>query len=185
MTEIRLDKFRRDNYGDLIAWIDTEETLMQFAGPLFKFPLTSMQLDNSLSDNKRFAFRIVNNQTNLPIGHSEVYLSENTAKLGRILIGDKEQRGKGLGKEIVRMLLEFVFSKTDKEIVELNVFDWNIGAIKCYEKVGFAINPHQKLERKVKDQTWIAVNMTIDKFSYQSINKTTANSALAQGRLDV
>ena len=47
--------------------------------------------------------------------------------------------------------------------VELNVFDWNIGAIKCYEKVGFIINQDRNLQRKVKNEMWTAINMRMNK----------------------
>lgn len=167
---IRFENFCNDNYADLISWVDSEETLMQFAGPSYNFPLTPEQLDISLSDKNRIAFRIVGNETNLSMGHCEVYLSGNSAKIGRILIGDKEQRGKGLGKQIVNLLLEHIFSKLNITTVELNVFDWNTSAIKCYEKIGFTINPNKKLERKIKDETWTAIKMIIakEKWPYRS-----------------
>ncbi len=44
----------------------------------------------------------------------------------------------------------------------ISVFDWNTSAIKCYEKVGFIINPNKKLVRIIKNEVWIAINMTID-----------------------
>jgi RimJ/RimL family protein N-acetyltransferase len=142
---------------------------MQFAGPAFSFPLTNEQLDKSLSDKNRFAFRVVNDKTNFSIGHSEIYLTDQSAYLGRILIGDKEQRGKGLGRQIVNLLLDFIFSNLDKTKVELNVFDWNIGAIKCYEKVGFVINPDKKNQRKIKNEIWTALNMSIDKSKWKEL----------------
>jgi RimJ/RimL family protein N-acetyltransferase len=170
---IRLEKFTSANYADLISWIDSEESLMQFGGPLFKFPLTNEQLDTSLSDPQRVAFCIVSNETNKSIGHCEIYLSGESARIGRILIGDIAYRGKGLCPQIVNLLLDNVFFKFNKPVAELNVFDWNKGAIKCYEKVGFAINPNKVLERKVKDQTWLALNMTIDRHSYKQTSGTT------------
>jgi len=166
-AKIRLEQFGRENYADLVAWVESEEALMQFAGPLLKFPLTAEQLDVSLSDKNRIAFRVVDNETNQGIGHAEIYLSENLARLGRILIGDKAHRGKGLGQQIVSLLLEFSFTNFDISMVELNVFDWNTVAIKCYEKVGFTINPGKTIERKLKDKTWIAINMTIVRWRYE------------------
>jgi RimJ/RimL family protein N-acetyltransferase len=168
-VKTRLNKFNRENYASLIAWVETEEDLMQFAGPLLKFPLTPQQLDASLSDKNRIAFTVVDDETNLTIGHAETYLTENTVKIGRILIGSKALRGKGLGQQIIEMLLDFSFTNFDRTVVELNVFDWNISAIKCYEKAGFTINPGKTLERKVKDKTWTALNMTIDKKRYEQI----------------
>jgi len=164
---IRLEKFGKENYDDLISWIDSEEALMQFAGPLFTFPLNAEQLDKSLEDDKRIAFRIVDNESNKGIGHAEIYLLEETAKVGRILIGDTAHRGKGLCQTIMRLLLDYAFAHLNREKIELNVFDWNKGAIRCYEKVGFVLNPDKTLLRKVKDQTWTAINMTIDKTTYR------------------
>ena len=167
---IRLEKFDKDFYADLISWVNSEEELMQFAGPAFNFPLTNQQLDESLSDKNRIAFRIVDDNTNLSIGHAEIYLTDQSAYLGRILIANKEQRGKGLGQQIVHLLLDFVFSKHGKTKAELNVFDWNIAAIKCYEKAGFVINPIKKHERKIKNEIWTAINMTIDKSKWQELH---------------
>jgi len=166
---IRLETFTIEDYPNLISWVCTEEQLMQFAGPAFIFPLTKEQLEISLSDNNRFAFRVVNCKTNITIGHSEIYLTDQSAYLGRIIIGDKEQRGKGVGQQIVNSLLDYVFSKLDKIKVELNVFDWNVEAIKCYEKAGFIINPNKKNERQIKNQIWTAINMTIDKSRWQKL----------------
>lgn len=174
---IRLERFHKDSYAALVSWVDSEETLMQFAGPAFHFPLTDEQLDKSLSDKNRFAFRAVDDKTNVPVGHGEIYLTEHSAHLGRVLIGKKEQRGKGLGQQIVNLLLDFTFSNLERTKLELNVFDFNIGAIKCYEKVGFVINPDKKLERKINGETWIALNMIIDKASWQEFqtNKKAAH----------
>ena len=160
---IILQKFTKSDYKRLISWIDTAETLMQFAGPGFTFPLTSEQIDDSLSDNKRFAFKVIDTESGDCIGHSEIYLTGTSASLGRILIGDKQLRGKGLGKTIVEQLLDYCYNTLNQRQAELNVFDWNINAIKCYEKVGFTINPEKKLERKINGETWVALNMTFDK----------------------
>lgn len=168
---VRLEEFGKSNYADLISWVESEEALMQFAGPAFTFPLTPERLDVSLSDKNRIAFRIVSTETNLGIGHSEIYLSGRSVKVGRILIGDELQRGKGMGKQIINLLLEYTFSNLGRTNVELNVFDWNTSAIKCYEKVGFVINPDKKLERKIKDEIWTAINMTIDREKWYELQK--------------
>ena len=169
---IRLEKFDKEFYRDLICWVDSEEALMQFAGPAFTFPLTNEQLDISVSEKNRHSFRVIENGTNLSIGHCEIFLTDTSARLGRILIGDKEQRGKGLGKQVVNLLLDFAFHNLDRTKAELNVFDFNIIAIKCYEKVGFVINPNKKLERKINDKTWTALNMTINKTDWQLLQTT-------------
>lgn len=164
---IRLEKFGKEFYADLISWIDSEKTLMQFAGPEFNFPLTNEQLDKSLSDKNRYAFRVVNTNTNRSIGYAEIYLTENLVYFGRILIGDRKQRGKQIGQRILNLLLDFTFSNLNRTKVELNVFDWNLQAIKCYEKVGFVINQDRKVERIINNEIWTTISMTMDKATWQ------------------
>ena len=171
---IIIEEFTEKDFKNLITWIDSKEELMQFAGPQLKFPLTNEQLQETLTNKNVFAFKIVENSKNSPIGHAEIFIKDNSFALARILIGDKKMRGKGLGKIIVDKLLEFGFNNFDKNTAELNVFDWNVSAIKCYEKVGFEVNPNLKFERKINDETWIAINMRIDKNKWQEIkNKKT------------
>ena len=50
---------------------------------------------------------------------------------------------------------------------EVNVFDWNIAAIKCYEKAGFMMNAGKISSRRIKDQTWVVLNMTLDKATWE------------------
>ena len=160
---IALQPFVATCYKRLIEWINSEESLMQFAGPAFAFPLTKDQLEKSLSDKNRFAFSVVDESRKEPIGHAEIYLAETSVYLGKILIGDKSFRGKGIGQQVVALLLEYAFLNLEQSVAELNVFDWNVGAIRCYEKCGFVINPNKKLERKVNGKIWIAVNMRLTK----------------------
>jgi RimJ/RimL family protein N-acetyltransferase len=160
---IQLQQFEKGGYATLISWVDNPEMLMQFAGPALVFPLTEEQLDQSLSDTNRFAFTIADTATGAPVGYAEINLTDKTACLGRILIGDKSMRGKGLGTQVVQLLLAYAFSRFDKTVAELNVFNWNTAAIKCYEKAGFTINPGKKLERKINGETWTAINMVINK----------------------
>ena len=169
---IKLEPFTKSAYADFISWINSEEMLMQVTGPTLSFPLTIEQLDKSLADKNRFAFSVIEVETGENIGHCEIYLLEDSAKLGRIIIGNKNKKGKGYGKQIVNALIQFVFNNLDKKKIELNVFEWNIEAIKCYERVGFKINPDKILERKIKEQTWMALNMILDNEAWNKNNLT-------------
>lgn len=168
---IKLAPFEISDFDKLISWIDSEEMLLQFSGPAFTFPLTNGQLKINLEDKNRFAYRVVDLSTKSMIGYSEIYLSDKTsALLGRIIIGEPEFRGKGFGQQIVKNLLEISFNQFEIEKAELNVFDWNINAIKCYEKVGFTINPDKIYTREIKGEIWTAMNMVIDKSSWKRKN---------------
>ena len=161
---IELKPFRKDDFSTLIKWIDKEDDLIQFAGNIFSFPLTDSQLDEYLTDLNRNAFKVVDKADNSIIGHSEIYLNENrTAKLCRILIGNPKFRGKGLGQEIVKELVRISFESYNAKKIELNVYDWNTSAIKCYEKVGFKIMNGITKTTEIENKIWTAINMTITK----------------------
>jgi RimJ/RimL family protein N-acetyltransferase len=176
---IKLEPFTKSDFTRLISWIDNLEELVQFAGPNFSFPLTTEQLEKYLSDENSFAFKIIETGSNKTIGHCEIYKSESSAKLCRILIGEKIFRGRGLGAEIVNQLLEKSFMQFNYSLAELNVYDWNIGAIKCYEKSGFKINTDKTKIIIVDGKPWTSLNMIITKAEWLSkFSTVTARSNL-------
>jgi RimJ/RimL family protein N-acetyltransferase len=167
---IRLEPFERPDFDTLISWIPDEEMLVQFAGFIFNFPLTAQQLYLYLEDKNRFAYKVVESSTNKTLGHAEILLpGKKTAALCRIIIGNPENRHQGLGQIIIKNLLEISFNQLEAEKCELNVFDWNKAAIKCYENTGFVINEDKIQERNVNGETWTALNMEMDKMKWESM----------------
>lgn len=172
---IKIESFGPEDFSRLISWIDSEETLVQFAGSMFSFPLTNQQLENYLTDQNRNAYKIISAEHNAVIGHGEVYArDDDTAILCRILIGPVTYRGKGFGQRIVRELLNVTFNELGRISAELNVYDWNIPAIKCYEKTGFTINEGQKRSTTVNGKVWTALNMRINKMDWEELMQKEA-----------
>ena len=168
---IRLEKFGKQDYPNLIRWIDSEEVLVQIAGRQMSFPVTEEQLDLSQADKDRNAFSIIDIETGKSIGHCELYLLENSAKIDRLIIGDASMKGKGLCHQIIKLLLDYGFNDLKQSTIELNVFDWNTVAIRCYEKSGFRKNPGKTMEFQINNDTkWIAFNMSIDKTTYKALD---------------
>ena len=60
-----------------------------------------------------------------------------SAVAGRFLIGREEDRGKGYGLQALREIVRIGFEEFGLKAVFLSVFDFNKGAIRCYEKAGF------------------------------------------------
>ena len=156
---ITLQPFTPSDFVRLMGWTRSEKMLAQFAGPIFHYPLTEEQLYVYLAEPQRRAFTVLYQQR--PVGHAEVMLSEDgVAKLCRLLIGEPEDRGKGLGEQMVRALIKLCWRKYNVREIELNVYDWNAGAIRCYEKVGFvqtSVNPSAQTDDKV----WTVINMRL------------------------
>ena len=170
---IKLVPFKEEDFEKLISWIENEKILVQFAGAVvFTYPLTKEQLETYIADDKRFAFKVVEVETNETVGHAEIYLVKpNVSRLCRVLIGREEYRGKGIGRQIMAQLMDYSFNRLSVEVVELNVYDWNTAAIKCYEKVGFTINPSVSSRVEVDGGIWTSVNMRVQRNTGQANGK--------------
>jgi RimJ/RimL family protein N-acetyltransferase len=80
-------------------------------------------------------------------------------------------RGQGVGEKLIRELLRYSFEELGMNEVELNVYDWNVGAIHCYEKAGFVINPDKVQYTDVDSIHWKALNMTINRKRWEKIGQ--------------
>lgn len=157
---VHLKPFLPENFQQLIDWIKDEKTLVQFAGDIFTFPLTTDQLEKYISDEKRHTFAIISDETRTAIGHCEIYMNHpKVAKLCRILIGDPAHRGKGSGEVAVLKMVDFALNEFKVDTVELNVYDWNHSAIRCYEKAGFVLNPAKVSTTHFQEEIWTSLNM--------------------------
>ena len=78
----------------------------------------------------------------------------------KFVVVDPEQRGKGVAKQMLRMVVDKAF-EDDKSAVNLMVFSENVRAKKCYESVGFTERETTPGAFKFKDESWGRCNMVI------------------------
>jgi RimJ/RimL family protein N-acetyltransferase len=91
------------------------------------------------------------------VGHAElghVDRRNRSAKLMRILIGPEELRGSGLGEQVVRALVEIGFGRLDLHRLDLHVFEFNTGAVRCYERAGFRLDGTLRDARRHEGGYW-------------------------------
>jgi RimJ/RimL family protein N-acetyltransferase len=159
-----LSPFTIDDSDDLISWFENEESLVQFAGPIFSYPLTKEQVAAHLTKPDRLIYKVIDQGSSLVIGHGEIVnLPGEPPKLTCLIIGNKMFRGKGLGKELTRRLATVAFDELQAHSVQLYVYDWNRNAFELYKALGFVINPGKNITTKVNGKTWVALNMVIDR----------------------
>ena len=169
---IRLEAFTESDFDQLISWVDSKELLVTIAGNDLVFPLTAHQLLLYLQDESSRPFNLVDTREDKIIGHAEILIKENgLCKIDKLLIGDKSIRGQGIGQAAIHSLLRYSFENLNATVVELNVFDWNVAGIKCYEKCGFIKNESKTQSLQMESSTWTAFNMTIDKSRWLELRK--------------
>ena len=84
-------------------------------------------------------FTIVLKSNDAPIGLTGLHEINSIYRSGefRILIGDKNQWGKGIGSQILQLITAYGFETHNLNRVSLGVNAANVGAAKSYEKAGF------------------------------------------------
>jgi RimJ/RimL family protein N-acetyltransferase len=159
---ISFTKFTIDDFETLISWIESPELLFLIAGNDFTFPLTIEQLDVYWRDPKFLRFNIQSQGPNLCVGHFAFeQIEETVLKIDKLLIGDKSNRGKGLGTIAVKEILKLGFTQYNAQLVELNVIASNSRAIRCYRNCGLTINEEKNSYLQHDGNQVTVVNMNI------------------------
>ncbi|HEY4787948.1 MAG TPA: GNAT family protein, partial [Bacteroidales bacterium] len=154
---IKLEKFEKSDFDRLINWIDSEESMIQFSGPIFSYPITYEQLDKYICADNRIVYKVKDSDSGDIIGHAElnkIDKKNRSARISRILIGDKRNRNKGYGKAIINELIRIGFNDLQLHRLDLGVFDFNHQAMKCYKDCGFEIEGLLKENSRVGDKYW-------------------------------
>ena len=144
---------------EIVRWNEGEDEnfLIQWAGCGYEYPITIRQIIDRLDASFYSDFRLYRIQLDdRLIGTIELMRINpihNTAKLGRFLI-DPAQRGKGYGTAVLARVLEICFSQLGYDSVGLTVFDFNLAALRCYQKAGFC-----EVEQVTRPNGWVAINM--------------------------
>ena len=132
------------NKNDIVKWTNEKgkDFLEQWAGKSLDFPFVIGQIDKL--DNIYSIFC-----ENEFVGIIQKIRKEHdNIHIGRFLI-NPELTGRGLGKRALIEFINLIFQDEDVNSITLNVFDYNAGAKKLYEKVGFKVvnvteNPMKK-----------------------------------------
>ena len=139
-----IDGINDKNKNDIVKWTNEKgkDFLEQWAGENADFPLTVSQIDNMSNVYSIFC-------ENEFVGIIQKIRKElDNIHIGRFLI-NPEQTSRGLGKRALLEFINLIFQEKDVNSITLNVFDYNVGAKKLYEKVGFRVvnvakNPMKK-----------------------------------------
>lgn len=90
-----------------------------------------------------------------PVGMSGIHQIDPVHRfctLG-IVVGETSMQGRGLGREMMRLLLDHAFDDVNVERVELSVYDFNTRAHALYIKLGF-VEEGRLVKRRWKGGAW-------------------------------
>ncbi|MBQ9264477.1 MAG: GNAT family N-acetyltransferase [Clostridia bacterium] len=150
----------------LSKWLRTETELYQWsADRLNKFPLTEKDIDDHYAPQLktgRFIPLTAVDEKDHVMGHFIIrYPKENddrTVRFGFVIV-NPALRGKGYGKEMLLLGIEYVKENLMAKRIDLGVFANNDSALHCYESIGFKEYNRRKCEMPIG--VWACVDMEI------------------------
>jgi RimJ/RimL family protein N-acetyltransferase len=167
---IRLEYFGKEDFAQLISWINSEELMMNWSGSMFSFPLTEASLNwyiedvNDLTKSEAFLYKAVEVETGKVVGHISlggISKKNKSARISRVIIGDESAKGKGYGAEMVKAVLQIGFEDLHLHRIALGVYNDNIAAIKTYQKAGMQIEGVTRECLWFNMKWWSLVEMSI------------------------
>ncbi len=138
---------------------------MMWCANLIRYPLEKETLRSFLSEiSEKFGdspFAAVDDEGRV-VGFYCYSLNHETHEgMLKFVMVDSSVRGKGIGKEMIKLAVRNAFSDPEALAVQLNVFPENTRAKRCYEGAGFAERQITTDAFKYKDESWGRCNMII------------------------
>jgi RimJ/RimL family protein N-acetyltransferase len=92
-----------------------------------------------------------------------------------ISIGERDEWGKGYGTDAMSVALRFAFNELNLQRVSLNVFSYNLRAIRSYEKAGFVHEGRQRGNLLKEGSRFDLIYMGILKDEWLATNQPGGN----------
>ena len=143
---LRLRQYKPCDAKNIVSWIKDEETLKKWSADRFgEFPISADDINKKYLENNGDCVEEDNFypftafDENGVVGHLILRFVDEEKKILRVgfVIIDDSKRGKGYGKEMLRLALKYAFDILKAQKVTLGVFENNLSALRCYKSVGF------------------------------------------------
>ncbi len=137
---INLSKIKNEDMEYIYKWFSDAKFLKyyDYYPPL---PLSKEEVDKIFSDyensEKSKVFAVRTDSSIIGVAGFDDIIKENQVATLFIGLGNESERNKGYGSEAMKLLLEYGFENFNFHRIQLNVLEFNVGAIALYEKFGF------------------------------------------------
>lgn len=192
---VRLELLEERDFQRIIEWNrgKSADFLYQWAGCGYDYPITEDKLKRRFAGgvnsagSDTYIYKIVLLATGKMVGTIELAKIDRVKKFGviaRFLIGEEGYRGKGIGGEALRLLIDRAFAEFGLESLALKVFDFNSGAIKCYEKLGFIKGRYNENVRQTGGGSWGCYEMAVTKSAWENRDRKNERARRAAPETD-
>lgn len=140
--KVVLGEIEKEDIEIMYEWFGDVDFL-KFYDYVAPVPLSKEQVDEMFNyyknseKSKVFAIKLLKNNQLIGLAGFDDIVKDNCVATLFIGLGSKDTRGKGYGREALKLLLNYGFNELDFHRIQLNVLEFNKAAIALYEKSGF------------------------------------------------
>lgn len=164
---LRLRPYKNCDADAIAGWISNEVSFYQWsAGQYPEYPLTASAIRSHYAsyENSENFFAMTAFDEDGAAGHLIMRFPSEDRSILRFgfIIVSSDRRGKGYGKEMLRLALRYAFEILKVQKVTLGVFENNPSAYHCYRSVGFSeCIPPQSAKFSFLGETWNCLELEI------------------------
>ena len=123
----------------VLAWIHSPADLRLWGGPLLTYPPDEVKTWREICADDHNTFALVDPAGSLA-GFGQTFPRlPDTVHLGRIILSPAV-RGQGLGRVLVRALVDSALEHFHPAVITLNVYCDNLPAVQLYRSLGFTVS---------------------------------------------
>ncbi len=161
-----LRAYKNEDSAVICKWLRTEEELYRWSADRFnKFPLSGNDINDNyaaqIETGRFFPLTATDEDGNLT-GHFIIRYpkedDDSTVRFGFVIL-NPSLRGKGFGKEMLHLGIEYVRQNFNAVRIDLGVFANNDSARHCYEAAGFREYGRRSCEMPIG--VWECIDMEI------------------------
>ena len=162
-NQLRLRPYRLEDGDKIVTWCADEAAFFKWsAGILGDYPLSPGRFHQVIAARDNGYYPLVAEAEGEPVGFFILRQPGDDPEVLRFgfVILNPAFRGKGYGKRMLCLGMEYAFHRCGAKKVTLGVFANNPGAYHCYKAVGFTENGRTK-NYKMGEETWECIEMEI------------------------
>ena len=174
---LKLRPFKNCDAKKIVSWCKDEKSFRQWCSDRFEnFPISEDDIIKKYVENNGDCpeednfFPMTAFTSEQIVGHLIMRYTnpqKTVLRFGFVIV-DNSFRGKGYGKQMLKLAMDFAFNILKVEKVTLGVFDNNPAAYFCYKSVGFKETHLEKQIRlDILNEKWNIVELEIDRGEYE------------------
>lgn len=139
---LKLRPYEKSDAQEIVKWVKDEFSFRQWSADRYeRYPIEAEDINKQYDDmlkTQSFYPLTAYDETGI-VGHLIMRFTDEDKQILRFgfIIVDDKKRGKGLGKEMLLLSLNYAFERLQARKVTLGVFENNPTAYYCYKAVGF------------------------------------------------